>query len=322
MWCSLSMTLRRCGTGGDPWQRPPAALHSDIVVGELASQSCFSPSSLESYLACPFAWFLGRVVGVEEPSSGVDARLVGTLVHAAVGSVYRGLIAQGTGPLRHDALTVATAEACAVVDERVTGEGFPGTPAEKRVVAGRAKQLAGELLRMEASDPAPLRPLLVEADVGGAMGVDIGGVRVRGRMDRVDVDPVDGSLFVVDYKTGAAPSPGKIGSKEALQLPLYLLALEAEGTPSVKGGAYLSPATRKKAGVVLLGESDTAEPPSGCRGLTPEQADALYQEVRTLVQEAAAGITTGRIAPLPDRTCPSWCDLGSACRSRRGARRP
>ncbi len=64
-----------------------------------------------------------------------------------------------------------------------------------------------------------------EVKVGATEGVDVGGLRVRGRIDRIDGTPDGQGRFVLDYKSGGIPSPSAIGTAEGLQLPLYLLAL-------------------------------------------------------------------------------------------------
>lgn len=306
----------------DPFRRFPTSLSDPAVLAELASTSAFSPSTLESYLSCPFAWFLEKVVGVEELASGVDARAVGTLVHAAAKSAYEPLVASSTR-LRADGVPAALERACATIDLLAESERIPGTPAARRLAAARAKLLTGRLVLMEAASDGRLVPARLESEVGGDDGVDIGGVRIRGRVDRVDAHPLDGSRFVVDYKTGAVPSKSRIGTGEALQLPLYLLALQAEGGSAVLGGAYVSPAEEGRSGVVLEeAVDDVGSVSSGCRELTAAEAAALYDGTRQLAVQAAEDMRRGLIAPRADRACPHWCGLGAACRSRRGAWRP
>jgi hypothetical protein len=110
------------------------------VVGVLASTSSFSPSTLESYLSCPFAWFLEKVVGVEDLDRGVDARAVGMLVHAAAKSVYEPLVAKAER-LRVDGVDAALERASAAIDRLAESGRIPGTPAARRVAAARARLL-------------------------------------------------------------------------------------------------------------------------------------------------------------------------------------
>lgn len=306
------------------WRRTPAALHDPAVLEELATLDGFSPSALERYLVCPFAWFLERIVGVEERTRELDGRVVGTLFHTAVSRVYRALEGEGGVPLRPEGISRAVQLAATVIDELLAADDCPGTAAEKRIASWRIKKLSDALFAMEGAAGSRLRPAGVEVEVGGRDGVDIGGLRVRGRIDRIDTDPEGDGLFVIDYKTGRAPSADHIGTAEALQLPLYLLALQAE-RPGVDllGGAYLSPAERKRSGFLpagkagLLGEDDGGYH-GGYRRLSPAEFDDLCRSARDAALQAASGIRAGAIAPLPDRSCPSWCAWTTICRAARG----
>lgn len=306
----------------DPLRRPPTSLKEPAVLAELASTSSFSPSTLESYLSCPFAWFLEKVVGVEDLERGVDARSVGMLVHAAAKSVYEPLVAKAER-LRVDGVDAALERASAAIDRLAESGRIPGTPAARRVAAARARLLAHRLVLMEAASDGRLVPARLESEVGGDDGVDIGGLRIRGRVDRIDAHPVAGSRFVIDYKTGMVPSKGRIGTAEALQLPLYLLALQAEGGGWVMGGVYVGLSGGERSGVVFAEAVDeVGSAAGGCRALTADEATLLYEGTRELAIQAADGIRAGRIVPRVDGSCPSWCDFGEACRSRRGAWRP
>jgi DNA helicase-2/ATP-dependent DNA helicase PcrA len=69
-----------------------------------------------------------------------------------------------------------------------------------------------------ASPWADRRPLAVEVDVE----TPVGAVVVRSRIDAVFAEP-DGGVLVVDWKTGAVPTPEQMRSRE-LQLAVYRLA--------------------------------------------------------------------------------------------------
>ncbi|MEK6638088.1 MAG: double-strand break repair protein AddB [Pseudomonadota bacterium] len=73
-------------------------------------------------------------------------------------------------------------------------------------------------------------PLVAEAD--GRF--EIAGVTLKGRVDRIDQLP-GGSLAIVDYKTGTAPSVKQIEAGFALQLGLMGLMAENEGFKGVSG---------------------------------------------------------------------------------------
>jgi ATP-dependent helicase/nuclease subunit B len=73
-------------------------------------------------------------------------------------------------------------------------------------------------------------PLVAEAD--GRF--EIAGVTLKGRVDRIDQLP-DGTLAIIDYKTGTAPSVAQIEAGFALQLGLMGLMAENKGFKGVEG---------------------------------------------------------------------------------------
>ena len=307
-----------------PWKSEPPQLTEPAVLKELASQDCFSPSALESYSACPFAWFIERVVGVEDLELDMDARAMGDLLHSALSATYRELADMGLLPLRIERLPAAERVALAAIDDAVQGERCPGTFAQRRLAACRLKGMVRGLLASEAGSDAEFTRCETEVGVGGRLGVDIGGLRIKGRIDRLDFTAGLDTVFVVDYKSGKTPSAAALGTEEGLQLPLYIQALAAE-RPEVRvaGGAYLSLAEGKRVGVVAAGfEGALGTGSEGCRALDEDALAELYERTLTVAQAAAAGMRAGVIAPRPGKVCPPWCRLGPACRSGSGGHKP
>jgi ATP-dependent helicase/DNAse subunit B len=314
-----------CGIGSfEPpaWRRwgGLAGLRSSVVLQELAGTGSFSPSALESYLKCPFAWFIERVVGAEEMETQVDNGLAGDLLHRVMRDTFRELKVKEALPLRAENLREANDIAAGIIERAVQGDDFPGTPAERRVLEWRVKRWAGDMFVMEVAADSALRTLETEYAFGGADGIDVDGLALRGRIDRID-HTAAGDLFVIDYKSGALAAKSKIGTKEALQMPLYMLALGRE-RPDVQvlGGAYLSPKERKRSGVIAAGYEDLLGAQSGGHTIADEGAfRELLDGSLELAKQAAQGIRNGDISPLHARECPGWCRLGPVCRAKKGS---
>ncbi|MGI8932268.1 MAG: PD-(D/E)XK nuclease family protein, partial [Sphingomicrobium sp.] len=64
----------------------------------------------------------------------------------------------------------------------------------------------------------------------------IAGVELYGKVDRIDI-AADGSLAIIDYKTGKAPSAKAVAEGFALQLGLLALIAERNGFEGVSGTA-------------------------------------------------------------------------------------
>jgi RecB family exonuclease len=302
-----------------PWPGLPSRLADPAVLEELRSLECFSPSGLEAYASCPFRWFVEQVVGIEETEAELDGRAVGQLLHRVLSATYQTLASSGLLPLRAERVEAAERTAAAVIDDATGGDECPGTPAERRLTARRLRQMARNLFLMEVIAGSALTLAETEMWVGRDAGVDVGGFKVKGRIDRVDATEDGKGLLVLDYKTGSIPANKDIGTGEGLQLPLYLMALAAERpTAEVVGGAYLSLRDRDYSGVVAERWQEVLG--SGKQGFRPrneEDMEGLFRNTREVAEEAIAGMRAGLIAPRADRKCPAWCGLGPACRSRR-----
>lgn len=100
---------------------------------------------------------------------------------------------------------------------------------QPRVAAG-LRWIADETLRLMTEEG---RAVAVAEQSGT---VSINGISVRGRVDRID-RMKDGSLVIVDYKTGAPPSPKQINAGFALQLGLIGYMAEQDAIKGVSGTA-------------------------------------------------------------------------------------
>ena len=81
-----------------------------------------------------------------------------------------------------------------------------------------------------AADKASGRAVIASEIKGSA---DIAGVRLKGVADRID--STDGLLAIVDYKTGAPPSPKAMKAGFAMQLGLLGLIADRNGFAGLSG---------------------------------------------------------------------------------------
>jgi putative RecB family exonuclease len=153
-----------------------------------------SPSKVTAFTNCPLAFRFSQIERRPEPASPHSVK--GTLVHAAL----EGLFWHHRPGERTPAAAAAELERAwdllqdddEFVQLELEGDGADAFLADARVLVDNYFCL---------EDP----------DEANAIGVELGvetvvdGMRLRGIIDRLDVAP-DGSLIVVDYKTGRAPS--------------------------------------------------------------------------------------------------------------------
>ncbi|MBC7292874.1 MAG: PD-(D/E)XK nuclease family protein, partial [Thermoleophilia bacterium] len=172
----------------------------------------------------------------------------------------------------------------------------------------------------ESRSNSAFLPAETETWVGGKEGVDVGGLRVQGRLDRVDALPDGQALFVIDYKSGKAPRrESGVNVDPMLQLSLYWQALETERPGAcVVGAAYRGLKDQETTGWILVGwEDKLGSWRDGCEVVSEEEVAIRLAAARQAALAAVGEIRSGRIAPRAGRKCPEWCSLGAVCRLRR-----
>jgi len=192
----------------------------------------WSASRLESYGTCPFEFFVAYVLELEpraEPEDGYDVRVLGSMLHKILEEFYGG-----------KALEVAAQEVFAAAPQAY---GFRPTPlweVQQKELLKRLEETVAALAEVSQG----YTPRALEAKFGmGApplvLKTEAGEVRLHGYIDRVDAAP-DGSLRVIDYKSGGAViSAMHLKEGRRLQLPIYALAVQAAlGLGEVSGGFY------------------------------------------------------------------------------------
>ncbi|MGA8438149.1 MAG: ATP-dependent DNA helicase [Candidatus Sulfotelmatobacter sp.] len=122
--------------------------------------------------------------------------------------------------------------------------------------------------------------------------IQIAGTRVAGRIDRVD-RMSDGSIAIVDYKTGKARS--QEDADESLQLSIYAMAAKQKWGYQVGELAFHNL--------------------EGNVSVTSKRAEFQLEEARERVQAVARGIAEGNFKPKPDFHC-TFCAFRGLCPAR------
>ena len=155
--------------------------------------SSLSPSKVATFRDCALAFRYSAIDRLSEPSSPATAK--GTLVHRALERLF----------WHHDqgdrSPATAQAELAAAWEELRLDEEFLSlgmNPAQEEAFVADAATLVDGYLRLE--DPDAVQAVGTEL----TLEADVGGLFLRGIIDRLDVTP-EGDLIVVDYKTGRVP---------------------------------------------------------------------------------------------------------------------
>ncbi|HTB69349.1 MAG TPA: PD-(D/E)XK nuclease family protein [Solirubrobacteraceae bacterium] len=315
---------------GSPPARPDEPLREELLLAELRERP-WSASAFERFVACPVSWFVERVLRPAALEPDPEPLVRGALAHAALKDTFEALRRE-TGSARLTPARLALArELLAHALEQGERERPLSVAPERRSAARR--RLHADLdrfLAQAAASESGLEPAELELGFGFAEGDERGeaselgafelgdGVRMRGRIDRVDVGAA-GAAVVYDYK-GKDPPPAARWIRDGkLQVALYMLAVEQLLGLDAVGGFYqpLAGAELRPRGV-LDGDARIELDCVSTDALEHEQLRELLAQARASALEVAAQAASGQLQARP-QTCAfrGGCMYPTICRCER-----
>ncbi|TMD32785.1 MAG: ATP-dependent helicase, partial [Chloroflexi bacterium] len=282
-----------------------------------------SHSSIDAYLTCPAKYRYSHVLRLPVPPH--HSLVYGAALHAAVQEFHR----------RHARGEVMSEEALnASFQAAWSNEGFLTREHEEaRLAAGR------EALRRFRADQ--LRPdAVVPAYVEREFTFSLGGDRIRGRWDRIDIEPVGEGGGDVPARSGerAAGSRAGIAASETsrsstmpdvIEDTLPLLPRERVTITDYKSSDVRDPATARQRAreslqlsIYALGyQAQTGRLPDAVQlwflesGLVgrAEVDDRRLEKARARIARAAAGIRARDFEPRPDPLSCTYCPYRDIC---------
>jgi DNA helicase-2/ATP-dependent DNA helicase PcrA len=272
-----------------------------------------SHSAIDDYLTCPLRYKYAQVLRVPTPPH--HALIYGSALHRAVQEFHR---AHAAGRVLPEEELIAAFEAA------WTSEGFVSREHEAaRLEAGRA---ALRRFRAAQLEPGAVIPAWVEREFAFALGGD----RIRGRFDRVDIVATgsDGAIAddaaedaaraamaradvvepmldllgreavtITDYKSGDVRDPAKARqrARDSLQLQIYAMAYEAM-TGRLPDAVQLHVLDSG-----LVGRADV-DPPR-------------LAKARATIAKVAAGVRARDYTPTPGTLTCTYCPFRDICPS-------
>ena len=283
-----------------------------------------SVTAFRDYLKCPFRFYLKhglRMNAVDPQKAELDAMDFGNLCHAALEAMGR-----AESPVR-DCTDAGVLRGFLLEElERAARARYGDAPVLPLVVQ---LESARQRLSKAAEVQAQLRGegWFIER-VETKFEVVIGGMTVRGKIDRIDRNELTGRVRVLDYKTSDKPvnpedahmrNPGRNEELETLptwgrwvveageriwidmQLPFYLAAVEEEFGHAVECGYFNLPKAAGETGVSLWNGYDSSvqaaaiacaegviESVQKRRFWPPVEMPALHDDFAVLFQQDAA----------------------------------
>ena len=292
-----------------------------------------SPTSLESWAACPFRYFLGNVLRLSaleapEETAVISALERGSLIHGILERFVVETEAAGTAPGPGAPWDEEGYRGLMEFAERAFAE------AEARGVTGMpllwdlAKQDIRQDLATFLEEDARLRTtngtqrVMPEARFGPGSETpqvtdEVTGLSFRGIIDRLDVSAGGDSALVIDYKTGSSYSYGNLDKDpidrgKRLQLGVYSLAARqlVPGAALVRA-AYWFTTNRGRFRFF---------PPAYFNIDDDKTAERFRYGVSAIVEGIRAGVFPANPGAMGDRGQPQncrFCDFDSLCPSRR-----
>ena len=292
------------------------------IARRFGGEHLFSVQQIETYAACPFSFFVERVLELEEvevPVSEFDSRVRGSIMHAVLEAFHEQYRGRAVSDIPDEE---AAAAMRAALGKTFEDKSWLSSTAPRGVAAIEKSRLAAILERylaierkrgesqwkpshfepafgkVKGASPDPLtNPAPYRLDTPG------GTVCFAGRIDRIDLNADGGPARIVDYKSSVSVEPADIKAGRSVQLAIYALALEEflmREVPCAEA-FFVQVGCAKRREALGRGKKDE----------WPEREEIA----RRAVADAVTGIREGRFTPTPSnkKAC-AYCAAKRACR--------
>jgi putative RecB family exonuclease len=241
-----------------------------------------SPSRAGDFKACPRLFKFRSIDRLDEQPTIHQAR--GTAAHLALQRLFDSPPTERTPERLYGLFRDSWTELRALPEYR---DLFPSPEEERSWGLGCMKLLANYFV---AERPESVEPLDRELD----MLEDLGGITIRGILDRIDRGAA-GGLVITDYKTGAPPSErNALPAFFALKIYALLIRRRSGETPVEVRLLYLKGPTLYRLAI------------------DDRHLDGVERQLRALWEAIDRAIATDHFPPRPGPRC-SWCSFKSAC---------
>jgi ATP-dependent helicase/DNAse subunit B len=274
-------------------------------------------------------------LGPQRLEPEADPLWLGAKVHTALERLYREAPGSDSIPRPGD-VAAWKRRFNELLDEAVAESDSPETP-DRRIALARLRIQIEKFLDEEAESTTVLRPRadllergfgFPEEDENDPGELDLGDIALRGRIDRIDVEPGGIRGVLRDYKSSASvPGAQAFERQGKLQLQLYMLAARERLELDPIGGLYQPLGAYKNRGprgIVLRSECGEDGLLHGIGKLTrtdlfaDDEFDDAIRAARELAIASGRRMRAGDIRRDPlGGECPKYCTFQSICRLER-----
>ncbi len=295
---------------------PIEGMISDEKIRPHFKRDIWSPTWLEEYAECPFRFFSDRLLKLETQIEGIDLRRRGTILHDVLEHFFT---------FQRDSKNQITFEEakkyCLVKFDKLWNEEPLGGDRFYRIELERQKmqEMLIQILQLELMDQKPpiagLTPVHFEFEF---QDVVLKGrnreIKLRGKIDRIDVDPEKKFALVIDYKYGKSFKPHALENGTSLQLPFYLIAVQEKLGLKPLGGHLYSLLRTTSSGFHHRDNLASAHVSTKKRNHYSEREfEKILSRSILYAEKFVNGIERGEI-PVRPRDCVQYCDYSTICR--------
>lgn len=280
----------------------------------------FSISELEDFAECHFRHFARYLLGINVPDEEgpeIPAKDEGKIIHKLLECFYRNPHAE-----LNDMFGEARTNAARKLLSDILASEIQTTAPLQQIQIERLLQAATDAVTFDMTThdrlgAAALQPTHLEWTFGSenvppltlnAAGVDP--VNIRGKVDRIDINPTTRRLLLIDYKYSPAKAiVGKIKKGAHLQIPLYLMAAKAAFTDFTLLGGLLFDLRQVQRCHGMAHKSEAGFLGIEGRPQSLTKDDTWHELLQTAAAHAvdyARQIRGGKV-PIKEHTC-DYCD--------------
>jgi RecB family exonuclease len=278
------------------------------LLAEMKPIESWSPTSIDRYKTCPFAFFVRNLLGIREGEWGfnpINRQQLGSIIHEVIARVAREQIV--IAPDRDARIRTVVAEAFNAPTVQLYLPRIAIDQWRRYVVAVIERLSQEEAIGLETVGP-----------VEWAIGHTVEGVAIRGKIDRV-VDDTD-TVAIIDYKLRVGnrytvpkvlpDHPDPLGAAKTVQLPCYVYLYRHQ--PETHDGevdrvAYVD---------LTEGTIKTIADRNGAKG--PREAwdrlERASRDVPRFVREIDERVRSGDLRCQDEPDCTA-CGIRGICRS-------
>ncbi len=309
----------------DAFQNHEAAIQDpEILASSYFDLKRTSSSKLESYARCPFQYFSNYVLRLKDPGEDVNARHQGTVMHHVLEKCFQAF--------PKDALTQAPDDLIRVLIDKEFAVAIAETPFrcdkpyQRELLIRETKEFLEHLIfhEKERLRGEALQPLRCELNFGSGdhpeypsmpfKREDGREVQIVGKIDRIDVDPTGKLGLVIDYKRSSSFKAPDLENGIALQLPIYIRAMEAFLKLQPIGGELYNIQKRHLKGFYHAARVEGLKDLHySAKKLRAEDFDLWMKRSETFIQFYLNEVGRGSVAVRP-RDCKDFCPYSAVCR--------